>query len=64
MKRKGEQLQNDNTTTVAGATPLLALDVYEHAYALDFGAKAGDYVDGFMRSTWENGSRLFAGLPA
>lgn len=38
----------DHTHLLAGATPLLALDMYEHAYHLDFGAKAGAYVDAFM----------------
>ena len=27
---------------------VLALDMYEHAYHLDFGANAGAYVDAFM----------------
>ena len=27
---------------------LLALDMYEHAYHIDFGAAAGAYVDAFM----------------
>jgi len=38
----------DHTGNVAGATPLLALDMYEHSYHMDFGAKAGAYVDAFM----------------
>ena len=38
----------DHTHLLAGATPVLALDMYEHAYHLDFGAKAGAYVDAFM----------------
>jgi Fe-Mn family superoxide dismutase len=38
----------DHSMTLAGATPLLALDMYEHAYAIDYGAKAGAYVDAFM----------------
>lgn len=50
----------DHTMTLAGATPILALDMYEHAYALDFGAKAGAYVDGFMKSaSWANASTTF-----
>ncbi len=28
--------------------PILALDMYEHAYHLDYGAAAGAYVDAFM----------------
>lgn len=38
----------DHTHALAGGTPLLALDMYEHAYHLDFGAAAGAYVDAFM----------------
>ncbi len=33
---------------VAGGVPVLALDMYEHAYHMDFGAAAGAYVDAFM----------------
>lgn len=40
----------DHTHAVAGATPLLALDMYEHAYHLDYGAAAGAYVDAFMQA--------------
>ena len=38
----------DHTHAVAGGVPLLALDMYEHAYHLDFGAAAAAYVDAFM----------------
>ncbi|MDT7837494.1 Fe-Mn family superoxide dismutase [Aquabacterium sp. OR-4] len=38
----------DHTHAVAGGVPILALDMYEHAYHLDFGAAAGAYVDAFM----------------
>ena len=31
-----------------GGTPILALDMYEHSYHMDFGAKAATYVDTFM----------------
>jgi len=59
--RLTNQWAADHTATLAGATPILALDMYEHAYAMDFGAKAGDYVDTFMRSiTWANADRLAA----
>lgn len=40
----------DHTNLLAGATPVLALDMYEHAYHMDFGARAGAYVDAFMRN--------------
>jgi Fe-Mn family superoxide dismutase len=38
----------DHTHAVAGGVPILALDMYEHAYHLDYGAAAGSYVDAFM----------------
>jgi Fe-Mn family superoxide dismutase len=38
----------DHTHAVAGGVPILALDMYEHAYHLDHGAAAGAYVDAFM----------------
>ena len=40
----------DHTGNVAGAVPLLALDMYEHSYHMDFGAKAGAYVDAYMNN--------------
>jgi superoxide dismutase, Fe-Mn family len=51
----------DHTTTLAGGQPILALDMYEHAYQMDYGAKAGDYVEAFMRAIhWTNSDMLFA----
>ena len=38
----------DHTHALAGAVPILALDMYEHAYHMDHGAQAGAYVDAFM----------------
>lgn len=38
----------DHTHVLAGGVPILALDMYEHAYHLDFGAAAGAYVDAFI----------------
>lgn len=38
----------DHTQLLAGASTLLVLDMYEHAYHMDFGAKAAAYVDAFM----------------
>ncbi len=53
----------DHSMTLAGGIPLLALDMYEHAYAMDFGAKAAAYVEGFMKGlSWENANRLFGTL--
>ena len=38
----------EHTHALAGGVPILALDMYEHAYHIDFGANAGDYVEAFM----------------
>ena len=51
----------DHTMTIAGGEPLLVLDMYEHAYHMDFGAKAADYVGAFMSTiNWSNADRLYA----
>ena len=47
-KRLVNQWAADHTMSLARGIPLLALDMYEHAYALDYGAKASTYVDAFM----------------
>lgn len=52
---------SDHTQTLAGGTPLLALDMYEHAYHMDFGANAGAYVDAFMKAiSWRSAGEAFA----
>ncbi len=38
----------DHTTQPGGGRPVLALDMYEHSYHMDYGAKAAAYVDAFM----------------
>src|SRR5438874_13450389 len=38
----------DHTNATAGGVPILALDMFEHAYHLDYGAAAAAYVDAFM----------------
>jgi Fe-Mn family superoxide dismutase len=51
----------DHTHAVAGATPILALDMYEHSYHMDYGAKAAAYVDAFMENVnWANAAKLHA----
>lgn len=53
----------DHMMTLAAGVPLLALDMYEHAYAIDFGAKAGAYVDAYMAGFgWGEANRRFAGI--
>jgi len=40
----------DHTHSLAGGVPLIALDMYEHAYHIDYGAAAAAYVDAFMKN--------------
>jgi superoxide dismutase, Fe-Mn family len=40
----------DHSQNIAGGIPILAIDMYEHAYHIDFGANASAYVAAFMRN--------------
>jgi Fe-Mn family superoxide dismutase len=48
-KRLVNSWANDHTMTLAGGRPILALDMFEHAYQMDYGARAAAYVDAFMQ---------------
>jgi Fe-Mn family superoxide dismutase len=51
----------DHCHTLAGGQAILALDMYEHSYHIDYGAKAATYVDTYMSAIrWSNADRLFA----
>jgi Fe-Mn family superoxide dismutase len=59
-KRLVNQWAADHTTTLAGGRPVLVLDMYEHAYHMDFGAKAASYVDAYMEAIrWDNAVKLY-----
>jgi Fe-Mn family superoxide dismutase len=49
-KRLLNHASTEHAQTIAGATPILALDMYEHAYHLEFGANATAYIAAFMRN--------------
>ncbi len=49
-RRLFNQNASEHTQAVAGGIPVLALDMYEHAYHIDFGANARAYIDAFMRN--------------
>src|SRR5262245_58863722 len=64
------QYASEHSQAVAGGVPILALDMYEHAYHMDFGANAKAYVDTFMRNLdWKalhtryEGAAKVEGLP-
>lgn len=49
----------DQTRGLAGGTPILPLDMYEHSSHMD-GAKAAAYVDAFVQNiNWANAGRLY-----
>jgi len=53
MPRDGRlinQYATEHSQAVAGGIPILALDMFEHAYHIDFGANAKAYVDTFLRN--------------
>jgi Fe-Mn family superoxide dismutase len=59
-KRLANQWAADHTTTLAGGRPVLVLDMYEHAYHMDYGAAAARYVDVFMDAIrWDNAVQLY-----
>jgi superoxide dismutase, Fe-Mn family len=52
----------DHTHGLAGGTPVLALDMYEHSYHIDFGSNVAGYVDAFMANiAWSRVADRFAG---
>jgi Fe-Mn family superoxide dismutase len=44
------QTASDHGQNIAGGIPVLAIDMYEHAYQLEFGANANAYIAAFMRN--------------
>ncbi len=51
----------DHTHLLAGATPILALDMYEHSYQMDYGADAKAYIAAFMENLdWDGVALRYA----
>jgi Fe-Mn family superoxide dismutase len=49
--RLSNQITADHAQAMIDAAPLVVLDMYEHAYHMDFGPNAAAYIDAFMRNT-------------
>jgi Fe-Mn family superoxide dismutase len=48
----------NHTQTLATAVPLLVMDMYEHAYQIDFGAAVAKYLDAFFANIqWDEVNR-------
>ncbi len=52
-----------NVGVIQSSIPLLVIDVYEHAYYLDYGAKRAPYIDAFMKNIdWQVVNQRFLTL--
>lgn len=50
-----------NQGGVWGAIPLVTLDVFEHAYFIDFGSDRKSYIDAYMANlNWDNANARYA----
>jgi superoxide dismutase, Fe-Mn family len=50
----------DHTTTIGDGVVIVALDMYEHSYHIDYGAKAAAYVDAYMQNiNWQDAARRY-----
>jgi Fe-Mn family superoxide dismutase len=53
---------SNHTQALAFARPLLVVDMYEHAYQMDYGAAAAKYVDAFFANVaWDEVNRRYEG---
>jgi Fe-Mn family superoxide dismutase len=65
------QTASDHGENIAGGIPILGLDMYEHAYQLEFGANAAAYIAAFMRNIdwnavqarWEDARKVLPPRP-
>ena len=49
------------TNHLAGCKPIVIMDMWEHAFMLDYGLKKSDYINAFMANIdWDEGRRRFA----
>jgi Fe-Mn family superoxide dismutase len=56
--RKLKLLENywmaDHATAPTDTSPVLVMDMYEHAYQMDYGAAAAKYIDAFFNNiNWD-----------
>jgi Fe-Mn family superoxide dismutase len=59
-KRLVNSRAENDSMAPAGAVPLLAMDMYDHAYAADYGTDTAKYIDAFMLAIkWTNAERLY-----
>jgi Fe-Mn family superoxide dismutase len=65
----GNQLLNawineHDTGHLAAATPILIMDVFEHAFMIDYGLKRADYIEAFFKAAdWKAVQKRFDSAP-
>ena len=53
----------DHLHNLPASFPVLVLDVYEHAYHMDYGAQTARYIDAFMTNVnWEEANKRFLSI--
>ncbi len=63
--RRGNRLFNvwvneHDAGQLAGAEPIIVMDVFEHAFVFDYGMNRGDYITAFMKALdWGEAARRF-----
>jgi len=54
----------DHATRPVDTTPILVMDMYEHAYQMDYGAAAAKYIDAFfVNIQWDRVAARLDGAP-
>jgi len=52
-----------NQGGIWGAMPIVVLDMYEHAYFIDYGSDRKTYIEDYMKNlNWEKANELFASI--
>ncbi|KHO53436.1 MAG: superoxide dismutase, Fe-Mn family [archaeon GW2011_AR18] len=53
-------INEHDTGHFAGCVPILIMDVFEHAFMLDYGTKRADYLEAFFNAiNWEEAEKRF-----
>jgi Fe-Mn family superoxide dismutase len=57
-------LDSHNFNVPGGTAPILIMDVYEHAYTIDYGVKRPPYIEAFMKNIdWSVSEKRLGKLP-
>ncbi len=58
--RSNDWINDHDMRHLAGCTPIVVLDVFEHAFMIDYGLKRADYIAAFMKNiNWKEASARY-----